>query len=229
MTKQSPCDETRPRPRRRSAPSDGAAGACQAGYSGAFRLVESRQHREEMMKRSRVNEILRESDAFIRSFGYVMPPFAYWSPDELKQREARRHTRCAPGLGHHRLRPGEVRRARPFPLHRAQRPGRGSQARHRHALCREDHDLAQGPVVADAPACGEGGRHHQPRRRQAGAGAVHAGARRRHRPPGRGRGADRRRHPQAAGRRRCSSSIPARASRCFPASGTPSGARAPTC
>jgi D-lyxose ketol-isomerase len=38
------------------------------------------------MKRSRINEILREGDAFIRSFGYIMPPFAYWSPDELKER-----------------------------------------------------------------------------------------------------------------------------------------------
>jgi D-lyxose ketol-isomerase len=38
------------------------------------------------MKRSRINEIIREGDAFIRSFGYVMPPFAYWTPDELKQR-----------------------------------------------------------------------------------------------------------------------------------------------
>ena len=38
------------------------------------------------MKRSRVNEIIREGDAFIRSFGYVMPPFAYWSPDELISR-----------------------------------------------------------------------------------------------------------------------------------------------
>ena len=36
------------------------------------------------MKRSRVNEIIREADAFIRSFGYVMPPFAYWTPDELQ-------------------------------------------------------------------------------------------------------------------------------------------------
>jgi len=35
------------------------------------------------MKRSRVNEIIREADAFIRSFGYIMPPFAYWSPDQL--------------------------------------------------------------------------------------------------------------------------------------------------
>lgn len=36
------------------------------------------------MERSQVNEILKASDAFIRSFGYVMPPFAYWSPDEMK-------------------------------------------------------------------------------------------------------------------------------------------------
>ena len=36
------------------------------------------------MKRAQVNEIIREADAFIRSFGYVMPPFAYWSPQELK-------------------------------------------------------------------------------------------------------------------------------------------------
>lgn len=36
------------------------------------------------MKRSLVNEILKESDAFIRSFGYIMPPFAYLSPEEMK-------------------------------------------------------------------------------------------------------------------------------------------------
>ena len=36
------------------------------------------------MQRSRVNEILLEADSFIRSFGYVMPPFAYWSPDEMR-------------------------------------------------------------------------------------------------------------------------------------------------
>ena len=40
------------------------------------------------MKRSRVNEILTEGDAFIRSFGYVMPPFAYLSPDEMQARAA---------------------------------------------------------------------------------------------------------------------------------------------
>lgn len=38
------------------------------------------------MKRSVVNDIIRESDRFIRSFGYVMPPFAYWTPEELRRR-----------------------------------------------------------------------------------------------------------------------------------------------
>lgn len=36
------------------------------------------------MKRSRINDILRESDAFIRSFGYALPPFAYRSPEALR-------------------------------------------------------------------------------------------------------------------------------------------------
>lgn len=40
------------------------------------------------MKRSAINEIIRESDKFIRSFGFVMPPFAYWSPQEMKVRTA---------------------------------------------------------------------------------------------------------------------------------------------
>ncbi len=35
------------------------------------------------MLRSRVNEILLEADSFIRSFGYVLPPFAYWTPEEM--------------------------------------------------------------------------------------------------------------------------------------------------
>lgn len=40
------------------------------------------------MKRSRINEIIREADAFIRSFGYVLPPFAHWTPEEMKARRA---------------------------------------------------------------------------------------------------------------------------------------------
>ena len=41
------------------------------------------------MKRSRINDILREGDAFIRSHGVVLPPFAYWSPDALRAADHR--------------------------------------------------------------------------------------------------------------------------------------------
>ena len=36
------------------------------------------------MKRSHINDIITESDEMMRSFGFVMPPFAYWSPEEFK-------------------------------------------------------------------------------------------------------------------------------------------------
>ena len=38
------------------------------------------------MKRSQVNRLIAEADAFIRSFGYVLPPFAYLSPAQMKAR-----------------------------------------------------------------------------------------------------------------------------------------------
>jgi D-lyxose ketol-isomerase len=31
---------------------------------------------------------MREADKFIRSFGYILPPFAYWSPKEFRDRKA---------------------------------------------------------------------------------------------------------------------------------------------
>lgn len=40
------------------------------------------------MKRSTINQIMSEADVFIRSFGYVLPPFAYWSPKEMQDRSA---------------------------------------------------------------------------------------------------------------------------------------------
>jgi len=40
------------------------------------------------MKRSEINAIMAEADAFIRSFGFVLPPFAYWSPEEMRARRA---------------------------------------------------------------------------------------------------------------------------------------------
>jgi D-lyxose ketol-isomerase len=40
------------------------------------------------MKRSEINEIMAEADAFIRSSGFVLPPFASWSPEEMRARRA---------------------------------------------------------------------------------------------------------------------------------------------
>ena len=36
------------------------------------------------MKRSTINAIMAEADDFIRSFGFVLPPFAYWTPDQMR-------------------------------------------------------------------------------------------------------------------------------------------------
>jgi D-lyxose ketol-isomerase len=40
------------------------------------------------MRRSEVNDIIRAGDAFIRSFGFILPPFAYWSPQTMLDRRA---------------------------------------------------------------------------------------------------------------------------------------------
>ena len=36
------------------------------------------------MKRSRINDIMAEADEMIRSYGFVLPPFARWTPEEFK-------------------------------------------------------------------------------------------------------------------------------------------------
>jgi D-lyxose ketol-isomerase len=36
------------------------------------------------MKRSRINQIMAEADAMIRNYGFVLPPFAYWTPDQFR-------------------------------------------------------------------------------------------------------------------------------------------------
>jgi len=38
------------------------------------------------MKRSRINAIIAEADDMIRSYGFALPPWAYWSPTEFKAR-----------------------------------------------------------------------------------------------------------------------------------------------
>lgn len=36
------------------------------------------------MKRSTINEIMAAADEMIRRYGFVLPPFAYWTPEEFK-------------------------------------------------------------------------------------------------------------------------------------------------
>ncbi|MGR3756712.1 MAG: D-lyxose/D-mannose family sugar isomerase [Tranquillimonas sp.] len=38
------------------------------------------------MKRSRINRIMAEADEMIRSHGFVLPPFAYWTPEVFQRR-----------------------------------------------------------------------------------------------------------------------------------------------
>jgi len=38
------------------------------------------------MKRSRVNEIMAEAEAMIARFGFALPPFAWWTPEEFRRR-----------------------------------------------------------------------------------------------------------------------------------------------
>ena len=40
------------------------------------------------MNRSEINEIIAQADAFIGSHGYILPPFAYWSPDQMRAADA---------------------------------------------------------------------------------------------------------------------------------------------
>ena len=39
------------------------------------------------MKRSRINQIMGEADDMIRSFGFALPPFAYWTPEEFRSKQ----------------------------------------------------------------------------------------------------------------------------------------------
>ncbi len=36
------------------------------------------------MKRSEINEIIAQADEMMRRYGFTLPPFAYWSPDQFK-------------------------------------------------------------------------------------------------------------------------------------------------
>ncbi|HEX7974093.1 MAG TPA: D-lyxose/D-mannose family sugar isomerase [Anaerolineales bacterium] len=51
------------------------------------------------MKRSEINTILRDTDAFVRSLGFHLPPFAYWTPAEWATKGEEAREIVAAGLG----------------------------------------------------------------------------------------------------------------------------------
>ena len=51
------------------------------------------------MKRSDINQILKDGQAFIESFGYVLPPFAHWTPDQWSANRAGADAIVDAGLG----------------------------------------------------------------------------------------------------------------------------------
>ena len=51
------------------------------------------------MKRSEINAIMREADAFMKAHQFYLPPFAYWTPDEWRTKGPEAREIAAHGLG----------------------------------------------------------------------------------------------------------------------------------
>jgi D-lyxose ketol-isomerase len=51
------------------------------------------------MKRSQINQIMQSANAFIKSCGFILPPFAYWTPDDWRQKGAEVSEIPTHGLG----------------------------------------------------------------------------------------------------------------------------------
>lgn len=51
------------------------------------------------MKRSTINAILREADAFLKQHRFLLPPFAYWTPEDWAAKGAEARTIVARRLG----------------------------------------------------------------------------------------------------------------------------------
>ncbi len=51
------------------------------------------------MKRSTINDIMASADDMIRSFGFTLPPFAYWTPDEFKANATRANAVISARMG----------------------------------------------------------------------------------------------------------------------------------
>ena len=62
-----------------------ACGGIHVDGGDGYRVCQSIGER---MKRSQVNDIMVQADDMIRSFGFPLPPFAYWSRETFKRNAA---------------------------------------------------------------------------------------------------------------------------------------------
>ena len=70
-------------------------------------VIEFVSQSEVRMKRSQVNDIMVQADDMIRSFGFTLPPFAYWVARDVSNATppaARPIIEAAMRLGYYRLR-----------------------------------------------------------------------------------------------------------------------------
>ncbi len=51
------------------------------------------------MKRSELNALIRDGEAFVRSFGFALPPFADWTPEDWRERAGALDAIVGPKLG----------------------------------------------------------------------------------------------------------------------------------
>ncbi len=122
------------------------------------------------MKRSRINDIMAAADDLIRHHGFVLPPFAYWSPDAFKANAAKAggviKARCGWDITDYGQGDFDTLGLFLFTL----RNGSLADLRRGGGMCYAEKLLIspQGPAVALPYACHQGRGHHQPGRRAPG-------------------------------------------------------------
>ncbi len=51
------------------------------------------------MKRSKINQLMREADSYLKQHHFYLPPFAYWTPEDWQHKGEEAHEIAGHGLG----------------------------------------------------------------------------------------------------------------------------------
>jgi D-lyxose ketol-isomerase len=117
------------------------------------------------MKRSQINEILKEADAFIKKMGFTLPPFAYFTPEQWRFWAAigtRFGTICSDGTLQIWPRPVFGNRLTLFTI----RNGNNKNARYNKPYAEKLLISEEGQLLSEPFSFFQDGGHHQPRRRE---------------------------------------------------------------